>query len=197
MTPKFILASSSPFRQSLLNKFNISFISTSPDISETAKVGESAETLVLRLALAKAKAVSENKSEGIIIGSDQVAVHQNNIIGKPHSKPIAIKQLSQFSGQKVTFFTGLAIYNAKTKQSQSCLVPYTVYFKKLTLKQITAYLEAEQPYNCAGSFKSEGLGICLFDKLEGDDPNALIGLPLIALNKLLLEWDIDILALQK
>ncbi|SFD17423.1 Maf family protein [Pseudoalteromonas denitrificans] len=197
MTPKLILASTSPFRKTLLNKFNIPFLVASPNIDETAYENETAQTLVERLSIEKSQAISTQFETGIVIGSDQVAVFKNEIIGKPHNKKTAIAQLTQFSGNKVTFLTGLALYKIETKQVLSTVEKFQVQFKTLTPEQIDAYLEAEQPYNCAGSFKSEGLGICLFERFIGDDPNSLVGLPLIALNRLLLEWNIDILLLQK
>ena len=107
-----------------------------------------------------------------------------------------MKQLSLFSGQTITFLTGLCVYDIHTKQSKTLVEPFNVTFKTLTTAQISAYCDAEQPYNCAGSFKSEGLGICLFEKLSGDDPNSLIGLPLIKLSQLLAEFGLDVLSAQ-
>lgn len=197
MTPKLILASTSPFRKSLLEKFNISFSVASPNIDEQPNKNEDAHSLVERLSIEKSKALVHQFDSGIIIGSDQVALYDNKILGKPHTKEKAIAQLSSFSGQKVSFLTGLALYNVETNEVISTVEKYQVQFRDLTPKQIDTYLDIEQPYNCAGSFKSEGLGICLFERFIGDDPNSLIGLPLIALNKLLLQWDIDILEHQK
>ncbi|PAJ74228.1 septum formation inhibitor Maf [Pseudoalteromonas sp. NBT06-2] len=197
MTPKLILASTSPFRKTLLEKFNISFLVASPNVNETAYDNETAHALVERLSIEKSKAIKDKFDSGIIIGSDQVALFKDKILGKPHTKDKAIKQLSSFSGQKVTFLTGLALYNIETNKVISTVEQYQVQFRDLTPKQINTYLNIEQPFNCAGSFKSEGLGVCLFERFIGDDPNSLIGLPLIALNRLLLEWDIDILDHQK
>jgi MAF protein len=125
-----------------------------------------------------------------------VAVFNDQILGKPHTKENAVKQLSLFSGQTVTFLTGLCVFDIQSGQSRSLVEPFNVTFKTLTTAQISAYCDAEQPYNCAGSFKSEGLGICLFEILSGDDPNSLIGLPLIKLSQLLAEFNVDVLSLQ-
>jgi MAF protein len=146
---------------------------------------ESAEALVLRLAAAKAQALALAYPEHLIIGSDQVCVIDGNITGKPHTEENARAQLRQASGQAVTFYTGLALYNGRSKQLQALCEPFHVHFRALSEAEIAAYVRLEQPLNCAGSFKSEGLGIALFDRLEGRDPNALIGLPLIALLEML------------
>jgi len=191
-----ILASSSPFRQSLLQKFNLPFESFSPDIDESPQANETPEQLVKRLSELKARAATQHFSTGLAIGSDQVAVFNNQILGKPHNKQNAIKQLSLFSANTVTFLTGLCVYDITSNKTKTLIEPFEVVFKALTREQIEAYCDAEQPYNCAGSFKSEGLGICLFEKLNGDDPNSLIGLPLIKLSQLLAEFGIDVLAAQ-
>ncbi|WP_440055828.1 Maf family protein [Pseudoalteromonas sp. T1lg65] len=191
-----ILASSSPFRQSILNKLNLPFSSFSPDIDESQLEGEPPSELVARLSIEKAKAAQLHYKEGLVIGSDQVAIFNDKILGKPHNKENAIAQLSAFSGHKVTFLTGLTLYQLSTGASLTSVVPFSVYFRKLTEQQISNYCDAEQPYQCAGSFKSEGLGICLFEKLEGEDPNTLIGLPLIELTKMLAHFGIDVLAEQ-
>lgn len=196
MKTPFILASSSTFRQQLLKKIIPQFHCFSPDIDETAHEGESPEQLVSRLATQKAFTAKQHFSHGIVIGSDQVAVHQGEILGKPHNKTNATAQLTRFSNEQVTFLTALTLYNIQSGDTLSCIEPFTVFFRPLSDAQISAYLDAETPYQCAGSFKSEGLGICLFDKLCGDDPNALIGLPLLRLNQLLLQWGIDPLLLQ-
>ncbi|MCF6434233.1 nucleoside triphosphate pyrophosphatase [Pseudoalteromonas sp. MMG022] len=191
-----ILASSSPFRQSILKKFNLPFDYFSPNIDESPLEGESAEQLVLRLSELKAKSAQQHFAKGLVIGSDQVALHKTSILGKPHNKENAIKQLCRFSGDKVTFLTGLCLYDIESDTATTILEPFHVHFKELTEAQVSAYCDAEQPYQCAGSFKSEGLGICLFEKLEGDDPNSLVGLPLIRLNQLLAERGFDVLSLQ-
>jgi len=178
---KLILGSTSPFRKELLNKLGLSFISDAPDIDESMGSNELPEGFVQRLALEKAQAVADRHPDTLIIGSDQVACIENNILGKPGNRERAIEQLTQASGQRVIFYTGLCLLNSGSGKSQVVCEPFHVYFRELSQLQIERYLDAEQPYNCAGSFKSEGLGISLFERLEGDDPNTLIGLPLIRL----------------
>jgi MAF protein len=189
-----ILASTSLYRQSLLQKLGLSFRSCDPAIDESAQLDESAHALVLRLAKAKAVAGATPFPDGLIIGSDQVAVIDGQIIGKPLNAENAVAQLSQASGKAITFYTGLALYNAKTGAMTAEVEPFTVHFRHLSHAQIVAYVEKEEPYYCAGSFKSEGLGIALFTRLEGRDPNALVGLPLILLTDMLLAQGVDVLA---
>lgn len=194
MTLKLILASTSIYRQVLLQKLGLPFECCNPDIDETPQIGESAQELVLRLAKVKAIAGAKHFPDGLIIGSDQVAVIDGNIIGKPLNSDNAVRQLSQASGKAITFYTGLALYNAQTGKINAQVEPFTVHFKHLTPLQITTYVNKEKPFYCAGSFKSEGLGIALFNRLEGRDPNTLIGLPLILLTEMLLNQGIDVLA---
>ncbi|MBY5991070.1 Maf family protein [Ferrimonas balearica] len=196
MDKVLVLGSTSPFRRSLLEKLGLPFVCDKPQVDETAKDGESAEALVARLAEAKARAVAERHPNALVIGSDQVAVVSGTILGKPHTHDKAVAQLSAASGQVVTFYTGLCLYNSGANRAQTLVEPFEVAFKSLTEAQIEGYLKAEQPYNCAGSFKSEGLGIMLFDRLSGRDPNALIGLPLISLGELLANEGVDVLTLQ-
>lgn len=191
-----VLGSTSPFRKSLLEKLNVPFECAKPDIDETPFDGESSIALVERLAIEKAKAVANEFPKAIIIGSDQVALHQNDILGKPHTRENAINQLTRFSGDKVVFHTGLCVFDSETNKSYSLVESFEVYFRDLTKAEIEAYVDAEQPLKCAGSFKSEGLGITLFEKLVGDDPNSLIGLPLIKLHALLKEAGLDVLQYQ-
>ncbi|WDE07621.1 septum formation inhibitor Maf [Thalassomonas viridans] len=191
-----VLASTSPFRKSILSKLNLAFECAKPDIDETPHPDEAPRALVERLAGEKAKAVAASFPDALIIGSDQVAVCDGEILGKPHTFENGVKQLTQFSDKAVTFYTGLALYNSSTGQTSALVEPFTVHFNPLSRQEIENYLNAEQPYNCAGSFKSEGLGICLFKKLEGDDPNTLIGLPLIKLVALLKAQGLDVLAHQ-
>ena len=191
-----VLGSTSPFRKSLLEKLNLPFECAKPDIDESPLAGESPVELVERLAIEKAKAVASQYPEALIIGSDQVAMCDGKILGKPHNFDNGVKQLSQFSGKQVEFYTGLCVYDSKGDNVTALVEPFFVHFKELSLEEIENYLKAEQPYNCAGSFKSEGLGICLFEKLEGEDPNTLIGLPLIKLVALLKQHDLDVLAQQ-
>lgn len=184
MTP-LVLASTSPFRQALLARLEIPFITAAPDCDETPLPGEQAPQLVQRLALAKARALADRYPEHWIIGSDQVCVLNGAITGKPHTVENACAQLAQASGQRVTFYTGLALIHPARAQQFVLCEPFDVHFRTLSEVEIRHYVEREQPLQCAGSFKSEGLGICLFERLEGRDPNTLIGLPLIALNDLL------------
>jgi septum formation protein len=183
--PQLVLASTSPFRRELLQKLRLAFTTDSPDIDESHHEGETPEQLVARLAEEKAMAVAERQPNSLIIGSDQVAVIDGKILGKPGSHDNAIAQLKTASGRRVTFLTGLCLYNSTTGDSQVEVVPFGVVFRELSESQIENYLKAEQPYNCAGSFKSEALGIALFERLEGEDPNTLIGLPLIRLVRML------------
>jgi len=183
--PEVILASSSPFRRLLLDKLRIPYKTGSPDIDETALLNESAEDLVQRLATAKAERLAVDFPNALIIGSDQVASRQGLIMGKPGSHEVAIEQLMESSGKIVTFLTGLCVFDSRNSTHQVCCEPFKVHFRELTKDQIERYLDQEAPYQCAGSFKSEGYGITLFEKLEGDDPNSLIGLPLIRLIKML------------
>jgi len=182
---KLILASTSPFRKAILDKLGIEFETASPETDETPVENESPQALVERLSIAKAKAIADTEDDALVIGSDQVSVIEGEIIGKPHSHEKAIKQLQKASSKTVTFYTGLCLYNAATGQYQSDVVPFNVVFRELDDRLIEAYLKKETPYNCAGSFKSEALGIILFEKLQGDDPNTLMGLPLIRLVKML------------
>ena len=178
---KIVLGSTSPFRKTLLERLHIDFDCDSPDIDETPLANESVEDMVVRLAVAKAQAIAAKYEDTLIIGSDQSAILNGEILSKPGNFDNAFKQLSRASGQQITFQTGLCLLNTETGNIQSACVPYTVVFKELTPSMIENYLRKEEPYNCAGSFKSEGLGIALFERFEGDDPNALIGLPLIQL----------------
>jgi len=190
---KLILASTSPFRKAILDKLGIDFATASPETDESALENETPQQLVERLSIAKAKAIADKTSDALVIGSDQVSVINGEIIGKPLTHENAIKQLQNASGKTVTFYTGLCLYNSATHRYQADVVPFSVVFRQLTEQQIENYLRKEEPYNCAGSFKSEALGIVLFDKLEGDDPNTLMGLPLIRLVKMLEKENFTIL----
>lgn len=176
-----VLASSSPYRRELLARLHIPFEVMSPDVDETPLPNEKPQDTALRLAQLKARAVADKYPDALIIGSDQVAILDHTQIGKPHTFENAKKQLMESSGRKITFHTALCLFNSKTGNMQARVVPIGVQFRKLTEDQIERYLHKEQPYNCAGSAKSEGLGIALIERFEGDDPNALIGLPLIDL----------------
>lgn len=181
MIDKLVLASTSPYRKALLEKLHVSFETAAPEVDETPQPNESPEQLVARLAEAKAKSLADRFPGALIIGSDQVAVVDGQILGKPGNHDNAVAQLKRATGKRVIFLTGLCVYNTLSQRSQVEVVPFSVIFRQLTDRQIEHYLQKEQPYNCAGSFKSEGLGIALFERLEGDDPNTLIGLPLIRL----------------
>jgi len=194
MKPKLILASTSPFRKQILEKLNCPFDTFNPKVDETVKPNETAEMLVSRLALEKAQSASREYSNSISIGSDQVCVINNKIIGKPGNYETAFAQLSAVSAQNITFYTGLSVVNQCTGRTDTLVEKFIVHFRTLTSSQIRYYLETEQPYNCAGSFMCEGLGIALFSKLEGKDPNTLIGLPLISLVKILQEQGYDVLS---
>lgn len=182
---KLILASSSPFRRELLSRLMIPFEVEIPDIDETPRTGESPTQLVERLAIAKAKVIAADHSDSLVIGSDQVAVHGNEIVGKPLTHECAVQQLQTASGRAVTLYTGLALVNSATGRVQSEVVPFRVVFRRLTDQQIENYLRKETPYHCAGSVKSEGLGVALLERFEGEDPATLIGLPLIRLVRML------------
>lgn len=184
-TPTLVLGSTSPFRREILQKLGLPFETAAPHIDESRRENETPHQLVARLAEEKARAVAGNYPDALIIGSDQVAINEGEILGKPHTHERAIEQLQHASGKTVRFLTGLCLYNSATDKVQCEVVPFDVVFRKLTLEQIENYLQREQPYNCAGSFKSEALGITLFERLEGEDPNTLIGLPLIRLVRML------------
>ena len=190
---KLVLGSTSPFRKALLEKLHINFECDSPDIDETPLENEQVEEMVVRLAIAKAQVISARHPDALIIGSDQSAVLNGEKLSKPGNFENAFKQLTRASGQKITFQTGLCLLNSTTGNIQSCCVPYTVVFKELTPTMIENYLRKEEPYNCAGSFKSEALGIALFERFEGSDPNSLIGLPLIELVNFLQNEGVSIL----
>lgn len=194
---KLVLASTSPFRKELLQRLGIDFSCTSPEIDESPIEGENIEAMVMRLSELKASAIARKyKSDpdgSLIIGSDQSAVLNGTILTKPGNYENAVKQLTAASGQRIVFHTGLCLLNTLTGNKQSICEPYTVVFKKLSQQTIERYLKKEEPYNCAGSFKSEGLGITLFEKFEGEDPNSLIGLPLIKLIIMLKQEGFEVL----
>ena len=187
-----LLASSSPYRRELLSRLRLPFTWSAPHIDETRQSNEDAETLVRRLSQEKAQALRATHPQHLIIGSDQVAVLGKQILGKPHTLERAREQLMAASGNSVTFLTGLTLLNSTTGQQQTDCVPFTVHFRTLSEAQIMRYLNAEQPLDCAGSFKAEGLGISLFRSTEGSDSTSLIGLPLIRLVDMLHTSGIDI-----
>ncbi|MCL4125475.1 UNVERIFIED_CONTAM: hypothetical protein GTU68_006451 [Idotea baltica] len=181
MQPKLILASTSPFRRTILEKIQVPFDAISPNCDETPQENESPTALVTRLAEQKARSCHVQDPNHLIIGSDQVCVINGQIIGKPLTREKAIIQLQKASGQIITFYTGLSLLNTTTMTAETLCEEFHVHFRQLTSQQIENYVDKEMPLYCAGSFKCEGLGIALFDRLEGKDPNALIGLPLISL----------------
>ena len=183
--PALVLASSSPYRRQLLSQLGLSFKVHHPDIDESTIPGETARELVSRLATQKALAISADAQGGLIIGSDQVAIQGDKIEGKPRDRQDAIRQLSEASGREITLQTGLALLNSTSGRVQVDVIPYKVRFRKLTLPQIEAYLDVEVPFGCCGSLRADGLGIALLESLTGDDPSALIGLPLIRLVEML------------
>lgn len=193
MSRPLVLASGSAYRRSLLDKLGVDYSCDSPEIDETRLPDESAETLVARLALEKAQAVASRHPDALIIGSDQVATLDAHILGKPLTHKRAVEQLGLASGRTVRFLTGLCLFDAASEQFQLEVVPFDVEFRQLRQSQIENYLRREQPYDCAGSFKSEGLGIALFQRLIGEDPNSLVGLPLICLIKMLERMGVDVL----
>ncbi|HHB11729.1 MAG TPA: septum formation inhibitor Maf [Chromatiales bacterium] len=177
-----VLASSSPYRRALLQRLGVAFRTARPEVDETPLPGEPPAALVRRLAEAKARALAERFPEALIIGSDQCAVtDESRILGKPGDFEHAYAQLRALSGRSVRFLTGLCLLEASTGTVQLDVVPFLVEFRHLSDAQIRRYLQRERPFDCAGSFRSEGLGIALFRRMQGDDPNALIGLPLIRL----------------
>lgn len=189
-----VLASTSPYRRELLSRLGLPFSVASPDTDESPLPGEAAETLALRLAEAKARAVAPAYPQALIIGSDQVAIANGKIYGKPGTHERAVAQLQELSGQSVNFYTALCLYDSRNDSRQICGVPTQVKFRSLSNSEIENYLAREPAYNCAGSAKSEGLGIALLDSLSGDDPNALVGLPLIALCAMLRQVGMNPLA---
>jgi septum formation protein len=176
---RLVLGSTSPYRRDLLSRLRIPFEVVAPDVDETPLPSEAPREIALRLALAKAKAVGAAHPDAVVIGSDQVADLAGEPLGKPGTHQNAVAQLSRMSGQTVVFHTALAVVCVATGFEQLELVPVTVRFRELSADEIESYLRAEQPYDCAGSARSEGLGVALLHTIESDDPTALVGLPLI------------------
>lgn len=182
---RLILASTSPFRRELLARLGLPFAVQAPEVDEIQRPGEEAPVLVARLAELKARAVARHAPDALVIGSDQAAVLDGDILGKPGDHERAAAQLRRAAGRTVTFYTGLCLLDGASGRRQVAVEEFRVAFRTLTPAMIDRYLRREQPYGCAGSFKSEGLGIALFERLEGDDPTSLIGLPLIRLTRML------------
>lgn len=180
-----VLASSSPYRRALLERLGLPFVHAAPEVDEAVLPGETPVQLTLRLALGKARALAERFPDHLIIGSDQVLLLDGRPVSKPGHHTAAREQLRRCSGRTVEFTTSLCLLNSATGQHQLASEPFRVSFRELDEDSIERYLQREQPYDCAGSFKMEGLGISLFSALQGDDPHSLIGLPLIRLCEML------------
>lgn len=194
MARPLLLASSSPYRKALLARLGLPFITASPELDETPLPGERAEALAWRLAAAKARAMADAWPDHLIIGSDQTAaLDDGRILGKPGNHERACEQLSWCSGRSVCFYTGLSLLDSSNGEQHTLVEPFRVHFRTLSPQTIGQYLHTEQPYDCAGSFRMEGLGITLFSGFEGRDPNSLVGLPLMALIDLLTAQGIDVI----
>ncbi len=191
--PQLILASSSIYRSELLERLQLPFTCIAPDVDETPLNEELPQETALRLAQVKARKIADEHPAALIIGCDQVATLDNQQLGKPMSHDNAVRQLRMMRGREVTFYSALCLFNAATGYMQVDAVPYRVKFRNLSENQIERYLLKEQPYHCAGSAKSEGLGIALIEAMYGDDPNALIGLPLIRLITMLQNEGVDVI----
>ena len=192
-----ILGSTSRYRRELLARLRVPFDVVSPDVDETPLTGEAPQALAARLALAKAKAVAALHPQAVVIGSDQVADLNGEPLGKPGTHERAVRQLQRMRGQTVVFQTAVSVVCQESHFEQTELAQIKVHFRNLSDTEIEAYLRAEEPYDCAGSAKSEGLGIALLDAIDNDDPTALIGLPMIRTARLLREAGIDLLGAMK
>ncbi len=192
-TPRIVLASTSKYRRELLARLGLPFEVASPQVDETALPREAPPDTARRLAEAKARAVAERFPQALIIGSDQVAVLDDMPLGKPGNYANSLRQLQAMRGKEVVFHTALCVLDAADGRAQTRVVPFCVRFREYSDAQIERYLEREQPYDCAGSARCEGLGIALIAEMRGDDPNALIGLPLIALTEMLAAQGVSVL----
>ena len=192
--PQLILGSTSPYRRELLQRLQLPFVVVAPEVDETPNHKEPPDVLASRLALAKAQAVAQRYPDAVVIGSDQVADLHGQALGKPGDHARATAQLRAMRGQTVVFHTAVSVLRHSIGFAQSALAPVRVRFRMLSDDAIEAYLNAEQPYDCAGSAKSEGLGIALLESIENDDPTALIGLPLIRTCRMLEAAGLPILA---
>jgi len=196
LSVRLVLASTSPFRRELLARLGIPFEVASPDVDETPLQGERPDETAQRLSVLKAKAVSERFPNALIIGSDQVALLDGEQLGKPGSHEKAVEQLRRMRGKALEFHTALTLLNAETGSVQTANVPVRLVMRNYTDAQIEAYLRKDQPYNCCGSARSESLGIALIARYETEDPNALVGLPLIKLTEMLANEGLDVLTWQ-
>jgi septum formation protein len=192
-TPQIVLASTSKFRRELLARLGLPFEVASPDVDEIPLLRETPQDTARRLAEAKARAVTTRFPQAIVIGSDQVAVLEGMTLGKPGNHANAVLQLKAMRAKEVVFHTAVCVCNAASGHAETRVVPYRVRFRDYSDTQIENYLRREQPYDCAGSARCEGLGIALIDEMRGNDPNALIGLPLIALTEMLAAQGVSVL----
>ena len=193
---RLVLASTSRYRQDLLARLGLPFVTVAPDLAEASLPGEAPASTALRLAEAKARSVASHHPDALIVGSDQVADCEGVAVGKPESHEDAIAQLTMLSGKTVVFHTGVALLETRSDWCQTALVGVTSTFRQLSAAEIDAYLRRDQPYDCAGSVKAEALGIALFTRITSDDPTALIGLPLIRLTDMLRAAGVPVLAMQ-
>ncbi|MEW6678399.1 MAG: Maf family nucleotide pyrophosphatase [Pseudomonadota bacterium] len=193
---QLVLASTSPYRRELLARLGVPFEAAAPDVDETPLAGESPDATAQRLSVLKARAVAEKFPDALIIGSDQVALLEGKQLGKPGSFDRAVEQLQAMRGKALEFHTALTLLNAATGHTQTAVVPVRLVMRNYTDAQIAAYLHKDQPYNCCGSAKSESLGIALIARYETEDPNALVGLPLIKLTEMLANEGLDVLTWQ-
>ena len=190
--PRLVLASSSRYRSELLARLRIPFATAAPNVDESPLLNETAQQTSARLSLTKAQVIASLYPDALIIGSDQIALLDNQQLGKPLSHSNAVMQLRAMSGKKVSFYTALTLLNTRSQTTQTEVAVNHVHYRELSDAQIESYLHAEKPYDCAGSCKNEGLGIALISRMEGDDPNALTGLPLILLVSMLLKEGVTI-----
>lgn len=190
---RLVLASTSRYRRALLSRFDIPFEVHAPDVDETPQAGEAPSATALRLSVLKAQAAATRYPDALIIGSDQVLMLGDGQLGKPGNFDAAFGQLKKMQGRTMTFHTALTLLNSRTGRAQTRDVPTVVHIRKLSDAQITAYLEKETPYDCAGSARSESLGIALIERMDSADPTALVGLPLMALTEMLGNEGVDVL----
>ena len=191
--PRILLASTSVYRRQLLARLGLTFTVVDPAVDETPRAGEDALALVRRLAEAKARSGAEGERDALVIGSDQVAVLDGDILGKPGDAATNRQQLQRAAGRRVQFHTGLCLLATQSGRVQVAAVPFAVHFRSLSRKQIAAYVEREQAFDCAGGFRCEGLGSALFESMDGPDPSALMGLPLLRLTRMLENEGVDVL----
>jgi septum formation protein len=191
--PRILLASTSIYRRELLARLGLAFDVTHPWVDETPRSGEEAPALVARLAEEKARSGADGEGDALVIGGDQVAVLDGDILGKPGSAEANRRQLQRCNGRRVQFHTGLCLFATNSQRAQVEVVPFAVTFRPLTDEQIAAYVAREQAFDCAGGFRCEGLGSALFESMEGPDPNSLMGLPLLRLTQMLANEGVDVL----